>query len=184
MSAPSLSRALTAAFTLHPPIDKLPTMSIEEYRQANIARTSLLNDSWAHKVFALRRHFQLPINSLSERMSDTAIQQHEAIITEEWSEFWTGIMAGDLIEELDGGLDLIYTVLQYLLHRGFPPHILDACMEEIHAGSMTKVDENGKPVFINGKYQKTEHYVKPNLVEACRKATPPFNLVPTEESQA
>lgn len=41
---------------------------------------------------------------------------------------------------------------------------LDKCFEEVHNSNMSKLDENGKPIYReDGKVMKGENYFKPNL---------------------
>lgn len=187
MTKPCLITALSVAFDLHKPVPRVKDHTDAEWRTLNAPRSSLLNDSWPHKVLAFRNLYQRRVGTdlIDGRLTDGEIQSHEGIITEEWNEFWTAVMGDDLIETLDGGIDLIYTVLGLLIHRGIPPHIIDAAMEEIHASNMTKAGEDGAPLLSpKGKILKGPRYVKANLELAALKATPSFNLVPTEESDS
>lgn len=179
MTDETAPRALTAALAALPerPLQGGRLMAkpeaLAQWRQENLARMSLLNDSWPHKVEAFRRFYQRPIEPTPSLLNDADIEVHDRIISEEWKEFWEAVMGGDLIGQLDGALDLIYTVLGYLLHIGIAPAHINACFEEIHAANMTKVDDNGQPVILHGKIQKTPNYTPPNLPEAIRQS-PPF----------
>lgn len=169
-----------AAFDIHPPIVRDKTMSEAEWRQLALPRMSLLQDSWAHKVYAFRRFYDRPISTIDVPLSEAEVQTHHKIITEEWKELWSGVMLDDVIETLDGGVDLIYTVLGLLIARGIPPHVIDAAMEEVHASNMTKADPTtGKPVLSpEGKILKGSAYVKADLLAAAADATPGFDLLP------
>lgn len=151
--------------------------SDERWRRANLPRVSLLNDSWPHKVEAFRVFYERPVEPDLTALSEDELSIHHKIITEEWEEFWTAVYSGDLIQSIDGALDTIYTLLGYLVAIGLKPTQINSCFEEIHASNMTKVDEDGRPVIIGGKIQKTPQYTKPNL-EAAIAAVPPFSSVP------
>lgn len=172
------TEAMRAAFEIHPPHVRTRDMSQEEYRTLNAPRMSLLQDSWAHKVYAFRRFYERPILPSPGPLSEEEIQTHHKIIVEEWREFWTGLTTGDIIETLDGGIDLIYTVIGALLASGIPPHVIDAAMEEVHASNMTKSGTDGKPILsAEGKILKGPNYIKADLVGAALHATPSFNLL-------
>lgn len=176
------TEAMRTAFDLHAPHVRTRDMTNEQFRDLNQPRMSLLQDSWPHKVHAFRRFYQRPINATPGPLSEAEIQTHHRIIVEEWKEFWTGVSAGDIIETLDGGIDLIYTVLGALIASGIPPHIIDAAMEEVHASNMTKAAEDGTPILSpEGKILKGPKYVKADLPGAALMATPSFSLLPTQE---
>ena len=174
--------ALRAAFSLHPvasePVSRNATEAeVTAWRTRNLARMSLLNDSWPHKNFAFRRFYGAPILPAPGMLSDDRLKEHHDIIVEEWREFWTALFTGDLVETIDGGLDLIYTVLDLLIAMGIPPAVLVACYEEIHASNMTKVLDDGSPSIVNGKIQKTPNHTQVDLIAAALYATPPCDLL-------
>lgn len=141
-------------------------------RQLNLARVSLTHEDWSFKVRAFRVLNNLPIQQFITGLSAEDAQVHGKIIGEEYHEFMTALHVGDWKESLDGGLDLIYTVLGALLHIGFSPSQLNAAMQEVHAANLTKLDENGQPIIdANGKVQKGPNYCPPNLVEAIDSPT-------------
>lgn len=183
---PAYTRALQAAFATHPEhipsVPKSDPNYLPQWRQLNIARMSLLNDSWPHKVEAFRRFYQRPVNAAVAPLSDDEIQTHHAIIQEEWDEFWTAVMGSDLIEQVDGALDLIYTLLGYLIHLGISPAQVNAAFEEIHASNLTKADTSGKPIISPaGKILKGPNYTPANLPAAMESQAPPFQN-PFEEN--
>lgn len=148
-------------------------------RQLNLARVSLTHDDWSFKVLAFRKINQLPVFPTLQPLTSADVEVHTKIISEEYNEFMDALATGDLIETLDGGLDLIYTVLGALTHMGFTPGQIAAGMQEVHAANMTKLDEDGQPIIDeNGKVQKGPNYCPPNLLSILN---PPASH-PTEES--
>lgn len=180
--------ALQVALDLHLARVKTKDLTSADHLANNRARASLLNDSWSHKVAAFRKFYERPMNDLSEgALTQDQIDSHWHIVNEEYNEFWQAVATDDLIEILDGGVDVIYTILGVMLHRGIPPHIIDAAMEEIHASNMTKAAEDGSPILSDtGKILKGPLYTPPQLALAASKATPSVDLLPyltpTEES--
>lgn len=171
------STAVLCALDLHQPRkpDLKPTDPeyASELRRLNAPRISIKADSWPTKVLAFRTLYTRPTHQSLTLLDDTAIASHKRIIEEEYNELWAAVGAGDHLEILDGGLDLIYTVLGLLVHMGYSPAQLDAAMEEIHAANLTKADGDGNPIISpDGKVLKGPHTMKPNLLAALCSAPP------------
>lgn len=57
--------------------------------------------------------------------------------------------------------DLVYVIYGFALEMGYD---LRAVIKEIHASNMTKLGEDGKPIYReDGKVLKGPNYVKPNI---------------------
>jgi len=57
--------------------------------------------------------------------------------------------------------DLVYVCYQYAANMGWD---LDRALELIHKSNLSKLDENGKPIYReDGKILKGPNYTKPNL---------------------
>ena len=57
--------------------------------------------------------------------------------------------------------DLVYVLYQYAENMGWD---LDTAMERVHQSNMSKLDEDGKPIYRgDGKVLKGPNYVPPNL---------------------
>ena len=64
----------------------------------------------------------------------------------------------DCLKEL---ADLVYVCYQYAANMGWD---LDEAMHRVHESNMSKLDENGKPVYReDGKVLKGPNYLPPNL---------------------
>ena len=71
--------------------------------------------------------------------------------TEEW----------DMVEVADACGDLKYVIQGFELEVGIPSN---AVMQEIHASNMTKLGEDGKPIYRDdGKVLKGPHYQKADI---------------------
>jgi len=89
------------------------------------------------------------------------------LITEEFNEFIEA--EGMLFRESDRFkeeclkelADLVYVCYQYAANMGWD---LDRALELIHKSNLSKLDENGKPIYReDGKILKGPNYKKPNL---------------------
>ncbi|MBB12984.1 MAG: hypothetical protein CMC78_02310 [Flavobacteriaceae bacterium] len=89
------------------------------------------------------------------------------LITEEFNEFIEA--EGMLFRESDRFkeeclkelADLVYVCYQYAANMGWD---LDRALELIHKSNLSKLDENGQPIYReDGKILKGPNYKKPNL---------------------
>ena len=89
------------------------------------------------------------------------------LITEEFKEFLDaeGMLfrlgnqfSADCLKEL---ADLVYVCYQYAANMGWD---LDEAMHRVHVSNMSKLDEDGKPIYReDGKVLKGPNYSPPNL---------------------
>jgi len=83
------------------------------------------------------------------------------LIKEELEELELAIKNKDLNEVADALTDILYVT--YGAGHAFGIN-LDKCFEEVQNSNMSKLDENGKPIYNkNGKVMKGPNYFKPNL---------------------
>ena len=83
------------------------------------------------------------------------------LIKEELSEFKEAIEKRDLKEVADALTDILYVT--YGAGHAFGIN-LDKCFEEVQNSNMSKLDEDGKPIYNDaGKVMKGPNYFKPDL---------------------
>ena len=83
------------------------------------------------------------------------------LIEEELEELKSAIKTNDLLEVADALTDILYVT--YGAGHAFGIN-LDKCFEEVQNSNMSKLDNNGKPIFNdNGKVMKGPKYFKPDL---------------------
>ena len=83
------------------------------------------------------------------------------LIKEELSELTEAMNNRDLLEVADALTDILYVT--YGAGHAFGIN-LDKCFEEVQNSNMSKLDENGKPIYNeHGKVMKGPNYFKPNL---------------------
>jgi len=84
-----------------------------------------------------------------------------SLIEEELSELKEAIKNKDIKEVADALTDILYVT--YGAGHAFGVD-LDQCFDEVQRSNMSKLDENGKPIFNEyGKVLKGPNYFKPNL---------------------
>ena len=83
------------------------------------------------------------------------------LIKEELIELTEAMNNNDLLEVADALTDILYVT--YGAGHAFGIN-LDKCFEEVQNSNMSKLDENGKPIYNeHGKVMKGPNYFKPNL---------------------
>ncbi len=83
------------------------------------------------------------------------------LIKEELSELTDAMNDKDLLEVADALTDILYVT--YGAGHAFGID-LDKCFDEVQNSNMSKLDENGKPIYDeNGKVMKGPNYYKPDL---------------------
>ena len=83
------------------------------------------------------------------------------LIKEELSELTNAMNNKDLLEVADALTDILYVT--YGAGHAFGID-LDKCFDEVQNSNMSKLDENGKPIYNEkGKVLKGPKYFKPNL---------------------
>tara|TARA_X000000368_G_scaffold328351_1_gene265403 strand:+ start:230 stop:601 length:372 start_codon:yes stop_codon:yes gene_type:complete len=93
----------------------------------------------------------------SEKINNLRI----SLINEELEELKEAIKNKDLKETIDALTDILYVT--YGAGHAFGVN-LDKCFDEVQRSNMSKLDDNGKPIYNNeGKVMKGPNYFKPNL---------------------
>lgn len=163
----------------------------------NRIRGSLTDDDWPKKIRAFRELYGLiKFNvELGHPLSQLRYMLHRGLFAEETAET---LFPGDdehsialrkqyihqardtadqyvldheelIAEVVDGVLDSIVVGLGWLDELGLMPREINALLAEVHASNMTKVDDNGQPVYdTNGKVTKGSNYVKADVIGLLR----------------
>jgi len=83
------------------------------------------------------------------------------LIKEELDELEVALNNRDIVEVADALTDILYVA--YGAGHAFGID-LDKCFEEVQNSNMSKLDDNGKPIYNDsGKVMKGPKYFKPNL---------------------
>lgn len=86
-----------------------------------------------------------------------------SLMKEENDEYLEAIQKGDLVEIADALGDQLYILCGTILDHGMQ-HIIEKVFNEIHRSNMSKLGEDGKPIYReDGKILKGPGYSKPDL---------------------
>ena len=113
------------------------------------------------KVGLFMKTFGQEVKTNADFSSDKINKLRIDLIEEELEELKDAINKKDLKETIDALTDILYVT--YGAGHAFGVN-LDKCFEEVQNSNMSKLDENGKPIFNDaGKVMKGPNYFKPNL---------------------
>ena len=113
------------------------------------------------KVGLFMTTFGQEVKKKSELSSDKINLLRLSLIQEELDELTKAINENDILEVADALTDILYVT--YGAGHAFGVD-LDKCFNEVQRSNMSKLDENGKPIFNNhGKVLKGPNYFKPNI---------------------
>ena len=85
------------------------------------------------------------------------------LIKEELEELKVAMEGKDLLEVADALTDILYVTYGAGHALGID---LDKCFEEVQSSNMSKLSEDGKPIYNeSGKVMKGPNYFKPNLTK-------------------
>ena len=105
--------------------------------------------------------FGQEVKEKAEFPSDKITSLRYDLISEELSELKEAINNKDLKEVADALTDILYVT--YGAGHAFGIN-LDKCFEEVQNSNMSKLGEDGKPIYNDkGKVMKGPNYFKPNL---------------------
>ena len=113
------------------------------------------------KVGLFMKTFGQEVKSNANFSSDKINKLRIDLIEEELQELKDAINKKDLKETVDALTDILYVA--YGAGHAFGVN-LDKCFEEVQNSNMSKLDENGKPIYNDsGKVMKGPNYFKPDL---------------------
>ncbi len=105
--------------------------------------------------------FGQEVKSQAEFPSEKIVKLRYDLILEELRELNVAIETKDLKEVADALTDILYVT--YGAGHAFGID-LDKCFKEVQGSNMSKLDNNGKPIYNeNGKVMKGPNYFEPNL---------------------
>ena len=113
------------------------------------------------KVGTFMKTFGQDVKLTSSFSTDKINELRVSLIKEELDELIDAMNKKDLIEVADALTDILYVT--YGAGHAFGIN-LDECFEEVQNSNMSKLDQNGKPIYNDsGKVMKGPNYFKPNL---------------------
>ncbi len=113
------------------------------------------------KVGLFMKTFGQEVKTKSSLSTNKINNLRISLIEEELAELKQAINQKNLIEVADALTDLLYVT--YGAGQAFGIN-LDKCFNEVQKSNMSKLDENGKPIYNDkGKVLKGPNYFKPDL---------------------
>jgi predicted HAD superfamily Cof-like phosphohydrolase len=110
-----------------------------------------------HNVFKIGNASQVRL------IEERDYQLRYNLIREENEEYLEACKAGDIVEIADALGDQLYILFGTILKHGLQ-HKIEEVYDEIHRSNMSKLDENGEPIFReDGKIMKSANYFKPDI---------------------
>ena len=114
-----------------------------------------------NKVGTFMKTFGQEVKTKPSFSSDKINKLRIDLIKEELDELQEAMKNNDLLEVADALTDILYVT--YGAGHAFGID-LDKCFEEVQNSNMSKLDENGKPIYNEaGKVMKGPNYFKPDL---------------------
>ena len=114
-----------------------------------------------NKVGTFMKTFGQEVKTKPSFSTDKINKLRLDLIKEELSELTEAMNKKDLLEVADALTDILYVT--YGAGHAFGIN-LDKCFEEVQNSNMSKLDENGKPIYNeSGKVMKGPNYFKPDL---------------------
>jgi predicted HAD superfamily Cof-like phosphohydrolase len=104
---------------------------------------------------------------ISENMkADLGTQKNNLrfdLMKEENEEYLEAVQNNDIVEIADALGDMLYILCGTILEHGLQ-HKIEAVFDEIQRSNMSKLGEDGKPIYReDGKVMKGPNYFKPNF---------------------
>lgn len=101
----------------------------------------------------------IPATFASQDVRDVRIR----ILKEEWEEYLEAEESNDIVEVADALGDMLYIILGTAISYGIP---LGRVFDEIHDSNMSKLGEDGKPIYRgDGKVLKGPNFRPPIIID-------------------
>ena len=116
-----------------------------------------------NKVGTFMKTFGQEVKTKPSFSTDKINKLRLDLIKEELTELTEAMNNKDLLEVADALTDILYVT--YGAGHAFGIN-LDKCFEEVQNSNMSKLDDNGKPIYNeHGKVMKGPNYFKPDLTK-------------------
>ena len=116
-------------------------------------------------------HTSFGLGVSNEMKADLGKNKNELrfnLMKEENEEYLEAVKNNDLTETADALGDMLYILCGTILEHGLQ-HKIEEVFEEIQRSNMSKLGEDGKPIYReDGKVMKGPYYFKPNFEEILK----------------
>ncbi|GET46424.1 nucleoside triphosphate pyrophosphohydrolase family protein [Capnocytophaga felis] len=117
-----------------------------------------------HKAFGLGMS-QEPTINLKEETTNLRFR----LMAEENEEYLEAVKSKNMVEVADALGDMLYILCGTIIEHGMQ-HKIEEVFNEIHRSNMSKLDENGKPIYReDGKVMKGANYFPPDIAKILKK---------------
>lgn len=117
-----------------------------------------------NQVLEFHKTYGVNVNEKPTLISGDRSALRFIIQLEELEEYADACESENLVEVVDSIIDQLYILFGTAHEHGLSAELLTECFNEVHRSNMSKLDENGKPVYReDGKVIKGENYSAPNL---------------------
>jgi phosphoribosyl-ATP pyrophosphohydrolase len=111
-----------------------------------------------HDAFGIENNYAPTAN-----LSEADIELRFNLMQEENEEYLEAAKNNDIVEIADALGDQLYILCGTILRHGLQDKIIEV-FEEIQRSNMSKLDENGNPIYReDGKVLKSNLYFRPNI---------------------
>lgn len=120
-------------------------------------------ESVLYKIEEFQFRFGQPINEYPVLLPAKDALLRFKLMVEENEEYLEAVQNNDMVEVADALGDMLYILGGTIVNHGMQ-HIIERVFNEIHASNMSKLGEDGKPIFReDGKVMKGPNFFQPNL---------------------
>ena len=117
-----------------------------------------------HETFKLEFH-DTPISEVNPSI----VELRHRLMQEENDEYLEACRNNDLTQIADALGDKMYILFGSIIAHGLQ-YKIEEIFDEIHRSNMSKLDDNGKPIYReDGKIMKSENYFLPQIEEILEK---------------
>jgi predicted HAD superfamily Cof-like phosphohydrolase len=117
-----------------------------------------------HEVFQIGNNHE-PTATIDQKECELRYN----LMKEENEEYLEACRKGDIVEIADALGDQLYILFGTILRHGLQ-YKIEEVFDEIQRSNMSKLDENGKPIFReDGKVMKSNLYFRPDIKSVLEK---------------
>ncbi len=122
-----------------------------------------------NKVAKFHRVFKQIDGTEPQLVKEDDFLLRHRLMAEENTEYLEACLQDDLVEVADALGDQLYILCGTILKHGMQ-NIIEDVFNEIQESNMSKLDENGQPLFReDGKIMKSNKYFPPNIARILNK---------------